>query len=597
MKKNNLQDYLDYYIKLKDPGFAVLVTGEWGVGKTYQVLNAIPSELQCYISLFGLNDTQEIYGSVFAKMYPGKHLSKKLLDLTKDITSEINGVTLGAGSLIGNIITPLIKQTVDKDKIIIFDDLERTSIGHQEVLGVINQYVEHHQCKVIVLAHDKKIHNDFITTKEKIIGHSIQVTPQVDNAAEYFFSSNYRLNNFENIKPIIISAFKRTGCNSLRVLRHTINDCNRLLCSLSSLHIKNTSAMQALFYFFCIVNIENRSGNITIRDIKKIPKDYLKFAASLLNEEKEISDDIAKKKKDFYRKYSQNEIMTKVIDTELLGNILSTGNYSKEDISKSLNESHFFIKKNDTSPWLKIINFDYLDSETVSSAIDEMFNKFKKHEIFEIGELIHSFCLSYLLAEQNEISECFDELLFEQKKYIDELLERNLLPPNSLYFNPFDNVYESSHSHGYWIKDSYQKHVNEIIEYIKINRETSKLNKYPIYKDEILSALDSDLQHFEELLLGKGENVGKFSNIAIFQYIEPKEFIIHWLLRPVESWNKVGMILNSRYRRASLDSILKHEQLWLQELCLELWIEANLHKGLDRTRIRRLIPYSALKRL
>ncbi len=29
MKKNNLEIYLDYYLGLDAPGFAVLVTGDW----------------------------------------------------------------------------------------------------------------------------------------------------------------------------------------------------------------------------------------------------------------------------------------------------------------------------------------------------------------------------------------------------------------------------------------------------------------------------------------------------------------------------------------------------------------------------------------
>ena len=33
-KPDPLKSYLDYYIDLDRPGYAVLVTGDWGVGKT-----------------------------------------------------------------------------------------------------------------------------------------------------------------------------------------------------------------------------------------------------------------------------------------------------------------------------------------------------------------------------------------------------------------------------------------------------------------------------------------------------------------------------------------------------------------------------------
>ncbi|WP_352550474.1 hypothetical protein [Mesorhizobium australicum] len=33
-----MKKYLDYYRTRKEPHYAVLVTGDWGTGKTYQVV-------------------------------------------------------------------------------------------------------------------------------------------------------------------------------------------------------------------------------------------------------------------------------------------------------------------------------------------------------------------------------------------------------------------------------------------------------------------------------------------------------------------------------------------------------------------------------
>ena len=32
---NNISSYLDYYINIPDPQFAVMINGKWGSGKTY----------------------------------------------------------------------------------------------------------------------------------------------------------------------------------------------------------------------------------------------------------------------------------------------------------------------------------------------------------------------------------------------------------------------------------------------------------------------------------------------------------------------------------------------------------------------------------
>ncbi|EJV1263938.1 hypothetical protein ACE3IK_08170 [Enterobacter hormaechei subsp. xiangfangensis] len=597
MNKTNLELYLDYYLGLDAPGFAVLVTGEWGSGKTFQVMNAIPHELQCHVSLFGISDSQEVYNTVFAKMFPGKNLAKKLLDITKDLSAELNGVTFGAGSLAGNILSPLIKLTVDRNKVIIFDDLERCPMSNKEIFGVINQYIEHHQCKVIILAHDKETHNDFIKTKEKIIGHTIQIEPQIDDAAGVFFSEKFKLNNFNAIKPVIIGAFLKTNCKSLRILKYLINDCHRLLECLEPIHLKHTIAMKALFNFFCIVNIEHKMGNISTDDIEEIPQDYIQYAIILQQDEarQPALDEPTKKRIAFYRKYNDMDLRSDILDFELTAKIIKTGDYPKEEIIKSLGVSKFFIQKFDNPPWLTIINFDNQESANVRSAIVEMFDKFEEKTMTDIGEIMHSYCLSYMLSEKKEIKYSFDDLFNAQINYIDTLLEKDLLLPEPLNPDPFmDDVYERSYSHMYWISDSYRDYINKIVDHIRKCRKTAKIKRYPIYANEILEALDTNIDYFKKLLIGTSNEAGLYSNIDIMNYIDPDDFIDHWLKLPVELWSKVGSILNARYRGAAHNN-LANEQQWVQTVSDNLLIKAALHSGLDQYRIERLVLHPALK--
>lgn len=597
MKKNNLELYLDYYLGLDSPGFAVLVTGEWGSGKTFQVLNSIPKELQCHVSLFGISDAQEVYSTVFAKMFPGKNFAKKLLDMTKDLSGELNGITFGAGSLASNILSPLIKLTVDRDKVIIFDDLERCPMLNKEIFGVINQYIEHHQCKVIILAHDKETHDDFIRTKEKIIGHTIQIEPQIDDAATVFFSGKFKLNNFNAIKPVILDAFIKTNCKSLRILKYVINDCNRLLECLEPIHLKNINAMKALFNFFCIVNIEHKMGNISTTDIEEIPQDYIQYAILLQHQEARGPEpnESMRKRIEFYRKYNDMDLRSDILDYTLTANIIKSGDYPKNEIIKSLSISKFFVQTFDNPPWLIIINFDDQESTLVRAAIFEMFDKLKKITMTDIGEILHSFCLSYMLSENGEISYRFDELFDMQTNYIDKLLEKELLLPEPLNPEPFsDDIYERSYSHKYWISDSYEDYINKIVNHLIKCRKIAKIKRYPIYANEIIEALDTNIDYFKQLLIGNSNEAGLYYNIDILNSIDPDDFIIHWLMLPIELWSKVGLILNVRYRGAAHNN-LANEKQWLQKVSLNLIFEARLHAGLDRSRIERLVPYPALK--
>lgn len=600
MKKTNLESYLNYYLSLNAPGFAVLVTGEWGSGKTHQVLKAIPANLQCHVSLFGIDNSQEVYSTVFSKMYPGKNFAKKILDMTKEVSSEVGGVTFGAGSIISNMLGPLIKQTVDKEKVLIFDDLERCTIPNNDILGVINQYVEHHQCKVIILAHDIKTHHEFIKTKEKIVGHTIKIEPQIDEAAESFFSENQNLNNYLQAKSLILEAFKKSNCHSLRILKCVINDCSRLLKCLEPAHIKNTLAMQNLFNYFCLLNIEFRLGNLNANEIRILPKNQLEYITFKSKSEK-ASEDEKKKNENilkFIDKYSMEEIRNPSLNNELLGYIFDSGRYPAREITDSINLSKYFFQRIKHPAWVKIINFDSLESEIVRAAIEEMFDDFKYFRVTDIEDMMHCFCLTYMLSEIHEINMGFEEIYLFQCKYIDNLLEKELLQPEPLVYNPFaDSIYTRAKSYSYWIKDTYQKYISDLIFYLKKSRKSSQINKRPEYAKEILCALDNDIEHFKFLLLGDGIQSGKYSTIDILSQISPEEFVIHWLTLPIENWDRISSILLSRHSNVSTHQMLYSEKLWLCEINLYLFFEAKMNRGIDRARIERLFPYRALAKI
>ncbi|HDU4065106.1 TPA: hypothetical protein RFN06_004891, partial [Klebsiella aerogenes] len=261
----------------------------------------------------------------------------------------------------------------------------------------------------------------------------------------------------------------------------------------------------------------------------------------------------------------------------------------------SLGVSKFFIQKLDTPPWLTIINFDNQESANVRSAIVEMFDKFKEITMTDIGEIMHSFCLSYMLSEKNEINHSFDYLFNVQKNYINTLLEKDLLLPEPLNPDPFsDDVYERSYSHMYWINDSYKDYVNKIVDHLRECRTLAKIKKYPIYVNEILEALDTDIDYFKKLLVGTPNETGLYSDIDIMNSVDPDDFIDHWLKLPVELWSKVSSILNARYRGAAHNN-LANEKQWVQTVCDNLLIKAGLHSGLDQYRIERLVLHHALK--
>lgn len=67
MNNDLVSNFFNFYKQIESPGYAVLVKGEWGTGKTYKVVNELGMDNIYYTSLFGLSSQQEIYSAVFCQ--------------------------------------------------------------------------------------------------------------------------------------------------------------------------------------------------------------------------------------------------------------------------------------------------------------------------------------------------------------------------------------------------------------------------------------------------------------------------------------------------------------------------------------------------
>ncbi len=157
------------YIKRENTSYAILLNGEWGSGKTYFWENILKKEIKkinekiIYVSLYGVNSIEEINKKIFLGKW------EKLEKVTEN--KIVGGITEIAKAILGsakNMELPFIKgiETPNIDyrqflnfteTVLCFDDLERASIDINEVLGYINNFVEHDGIKVILIANENEI--------------------------------------------------------------------------------------------------------------------------------------------------------------------------------------------------------------------------------------------------------------------------------------------------------------------------------------------------------------------------------------------------------------------------------------------------------
>ena len=171
-------DAIDRFLFSRMYHYALLINGKWGCGKTYFIQNELIPHIRelstkeglgldvNYLSLYGVGSTEDI--SQMLCLQAIKDKMGKAGDLADTKAGQIATVLVSAATKIGlgklgsdnsdleNLITAIPDY---KNNVIIFDDLERCSCDIVEVLGYINNFVEHSDASIILAANEDEIGN------------------------------------------------------------------------------------------------------------------------------------------------------------------------------------------------------------------------------------------------------------------------------------------------------------------------------------------------------------------------------------------------------------------------------------------------------
>lgn len=326
-------DEIIYYCRETHPVGALMVSGEWGSGKTYLIDNVIKEKLASShvlvrISLFGINSVEELHRTV----------KKKWVDECVPFFKEWNEETKVLGktliSLIGKYVpnTKKITDTVlainpvdfiqiknrtgiennEKKVVLVFDDLERTKLNTIEILGCINEYCENSGFSVIVIANEEILLSE---KEEKLLDNELSYSEIKEKVV--CRTIVYKANYSEIIKSIIES--KQNGLDSEYIgflknnlekivdlfeceLDNNFNNNDNKLEGIKKIP-KNLRSLKCAFHDFERVFKVLKDENVRKIDITENMISFIAYSliakANLVNESEEygflFSDNIVKK--------------------------------------------------------------------------------------------------------------------------------------------------------------------------------------------------------------------------------------------------------------------------------------------------------------
>lgn len=326
-----VESILDY-VRADYTDYAIMINGEWGSGKTHFWNNKVKNKIESlqlngkeyttiYMSLYGISNLEEISKKIFIEttQLMDKNMKKYMDSHEQTSIPEYAKTGLDMAHFFG------VSQNSDKidyasffstdDKVLCFDDLERANVDVIDILGYINNFVEHDHIKTIIICNEKELAtklkssnlemktfiatylldkegsllekdkpmvekitekieyvfdkaNDYERIKEKLIGETFEYAPKFNyiiNGILMRYERNEDLARFlREHTNLITSTFIKSGTRNLRILKHALNDFKKVFETVNKFYPNtNLRVLQTMLIFTIAVSFEIKAGKVT----------------------------------------------------------------------------------------------------------------------------------------------------------------------------------------------------------------------------------------------------------------------------------------------------------------------------------------------
>lgn len=282
MESKYIEDIFKDYIATEKTNYALLINGAWGSGKTYfwkgtlSDISTKAGSTPVYLSLNGMNKIETLDYQLKIKLIPllNKLDAKKLAslgNLSKNALFEFikNKWKIDAKNIIKDVEIDL---ALFSNKIFCFDDLERCKIPLPEVLGYINDYVEHKNLKVVFLSNEKEISkknlkdNEYHSIKEKVIGRILNYKNNINEILPILFlkfKNDIHFTFFlETKKDFLLKILKEYKVENLRNLSFYLDNLKKLYPLIAT----HKNYINEVLFFTLLVSLEFKDGFLESND-------------------------------------------------------------------------------------------------------------------------------------------------------------------------------------------------------------------------------------------------------------------------------------------------------------------------------------------
>lgn len=592
----HVKEYLDYYLDMKQPPhYAVMLKGQWGIGKStlmraYLEKRYVPPSDESdaitqgagpeyiYVSLFGIEKAEEIQTAILHKAYPllASKAAKFLLRAASGAAKKFAfDPGVNAHDILGDPAT----------KVFVFDDLERCEMSPKAVLGFINRFVEHLGRKVIVVAHDDAYEDPvYRAQREKVIGQTLQMHPVLDAAAKHFIDSIEHVKAGEFLSGKIaevISIFRQSGSENLRVLQQCIWAYVRLYECTAERHRANDLAMVQILRFMLAWSLELKLNELSVGDLQA-RKSQMELAIDRHFNKGEPGQFELRA-----RRYPEVELGSEVLSTEVLVEMLDHGLFDSVKIQACLDQSSWFVKPEEEPAWRTVWYGIERDEDAFNNAVTKMEQQFAGREFLEPGLVLQVFGLRLWLSRIAALAKTEDQVEQECESYLDDLYAAGKVEPLPFAYSP-EGPFDGYAGLGFHRESP---KFSGLMQRLLSLREKAKKDMYPAIGTELLNLMSADPELFFRRLCSTNSSDNLYERVPVLTKIAPADFVSTLLRQSPQAQKKIMMVFKSRYDAGELENSLADEKAWVTSVRQQLNAALPQLSTIGRERISRFMGW------
>ena len=569
-----IKQALNDYLQIDNPGYGVLIKGDWGCGKSFFVKQWMKSleggadseeheeyvNLKpIYVSLNGVTNTGQIDEAIKREISPilhGKFMKGvgKAMKFAACIALRFNVDAVGDASTEQVVCTIDPKMLLKCDptkvrgkRILIFDELERAMMPIEETLGYINYFIEQVGCSVIIVGDDKNIEkqDNYKKIKEKTIGHEYRIETEIEEALSVFIEEidhDGKLGLKDLTQPVIF-CFQVSRVRNLRILRQSLLDYRLFVTHLSKKIVETKEFGDIRVYLllnFIAVYAEYKSGKVIMERFHE------QLAQETVGRMSDSDKPASKEATNLLHKYEKSGL-TESHRVLGQGYVACVMGYLLEG---KINEEFLMqeVKRDRSTPWEKLSQYMSLSDEDFKKCLGETAGYLESGSFDQIDYLLMATCsmlsvirkgMTHNFTTEKVIRWCLkaiNERFFRSCRTLDDLYRLKDHAHRSLSYYQMENIIEDIKTLSEGIEDAFQTVApgknNTLTEILNSLSDENVKQIVPIYMHAI------------------PDQSVTYSSHAIFAQVDPEKFVSGFAGLSNEAKMKFTQFVKHHYHQA-----------------------------------------------